>query len=157
VARVATLTSWSRCDPAAWLAREVAVAGYVAARGGPVVPPASTVLPGPYWQDGLAISLWEHVQPAARRPAAAEVGAALAQLHHAAAGCQAVLGYLTPARDQVSDGLDALERDGVLAGPMIETLRRRHDQVLSGLAGSGSPAVLHGDAHGGNLLAVGGT
>src|SRR5690349_23740281 len=66
VARVATLTAWTRREPFQWLAREVAVARYVAGRGGPVVPPAHGVDPGPHWQDGFAISLWEHVAPAVR-------------------------------------------------------------------------------------------
>jgi hypothetical protein len=73
VARVATLTAWTRREPFQWLAREVAVARYVAGRGGPVVPPAHGVDPGPHWQDGFAISLWEHVAPAA--PAARSSGA----------------------------------------------------------------------------------
>ncbi len=47
VARVATLSAWLRRDPQAWLVREVAVAQYVAARGGPVVRPAPAVDPGP--------------------------------------------------------------------------------------------------------------
>ncbi len=34
VARVATLTAWTRSEPFQWLAREVAVAGYAAANGG---------------------------------------------------------------------------------------------------------------------------
>ena len=37
LARVATLTAWTRRDPAAWLAREVRVAAHAAARGGPGV------------------------------------------------------------------------------------------------------------------------
>jgi hypothetical protein len=73
VARVATLTAWTRREPFQWLAREVAVARYVAGRGGPVVPPAHGIDPGPHWQDGFAISLWEHVAPAA--PAARSSGA----------------------------------------------------------------------------------
>src|ERR1700689_1620338 len=48
VGRVATLTAWSRRDPFAWLAREVAVAGYVAARGGPAVSPTRRADPGPH-------------------------------------------------------------------------------------------------------------
>jgi phosphotransferase family enzyme len=153
VARVATLTAASRREPAAWLAREVAVAGYVAARGGPAVAPASTVLPGPYLEDGLAITLWEYVPPSPRRAGAAEAGAALARLHHSAAGCRAELGYLTPARDQISDGLAALERDGILDSATIDALRTRHARVLNELSTSGPSIVLHGDAHPGNLIA----
>jgi hypothetical protein len=42
VARVGTLNAWCRRDPFGWLAREVAVAGYLAGRGGPVGSPASS-------------------------------------------------------------------------------------------------------------------
>jgi hypothetical protein len=88
VARVATLTAVSRKDPFAWLAREVAVAGYVASRGGPVVAPSALADPGPHRQDGFAISLWEYVAAADGTAGPAESGAALAQLHRAAAGCR---------------------------------------------------------------------
>lgn len=154
VARVATLTAWSRHDPRAWLAREVAVAGYVARRGGPVVPPASAVDPGPHWQDGLAISLWEYVPATDRQPGPAEAGAALARLHRAMRGCPAELGELSVAREHISDGIDALERESVLDRDTVSVLRGVHASVLAGLAGAGSePVVLHGDAHSGNLLA----
>jgi hypothetical protein len=156
VARVATLTAQGRQDPAAWLAREVAVAGYGAARGGPAVAPTSTVLPGPYRQGGLAITLWDYVPPSPARPAPAEAGAALARLHHSIAGCRAELGYLTPARDLVSDGLAALERDDVLDPETLDGLRTRHSRILAELPMSGPSLVLHGDAHPGNLLAADG-
>lgn len=62
VARVSTLTAWTRRDPAEWLGREVAVAATAATRGGPVVAPTALVDPGPYWVDGLALTLWTHVE-----------------------------------------------------------------------------------------------
>ncbi len=156
VARMATLTAQSRREPAAWLAREASVAGYVAARGGPAVSPTSMVLPGPYWQDGLAVTLWDYVPPSPLRPKPAEAGAALARLHHTAAGCRAELGYLTPAREQISDGLAALERDDVLEPATLDALRTRHARILAELPESGRSIVLHGDAHPGNLLAADG-
>ena len=63
VARVATLTGWTRADPYRWLAREVAVAGHLAKRGGPVVAPASRADPGPHRSHGLAVSLWDYAPP----------------------------------------------------------------------------------------------
>ncbi len=155
VARVATLTAFSRRDPFAWLAREVAVADYVAARGGPVVAPSRLVGPGPYWQDGFAVSFWDYLPSDPRRPSLPEVGAALASLHEAAAGCPADLGELRAARDQVSEGLEALEREFVLPAATIRALRARHEDVLGRLHGSGYRVVLHGDVHAGNLVAVG--
>jgi len=154
VARVATLSAWSRHTPSLWLAREISVAGCVAAAGGPVVPPCRSVDPGPYMQDGFAISLWEFVADSGERPAAEEVGTALARLHLAAAGCLAELGDLTPGREQISEGLDALERDAVLGPEVIAALRAGHSRLLDRLPDR--PAlVLHGDAHAGNLMAAG--
>src|SRR5215469_5899287 len=75
VARVATLTARARRHPIEWLAREVAVAGCVASRGGPVVAPAEDA--GPHWQDGFAISLWDYVRALDTVPGPADVGSAL--------------------------------------------------------------------------------
>jgi hypothetical protein len=68
VARVATLTAWTRSDPFRWLAGEVAVARYAADQGAPVAAPAVLADPGPHWSDGLAVSLWEFVRPAYPAP-----------------------------------------------------------------------------------------
>jgi aminoglycoside phosphotransferase len=155
VARVATLTAQTRRDPAEWLAREVAVASYVAARGGPAVPPAPDA--GPHWQDGFAISLWEYVGAAGPVPRPADVGSALARLHRIARGCPADLGGLNAATDQITDGLAMLEREAVLDAAMLATLREAHAAALAEMrAADGEPVVLHGDAHHGNLLAAAG-
>jgi aminoglycoside phosphotransferase len=151
VARVATLTARSRRSPIEWLAREVAVAGYVASQGGPVVPPADDA--GPHWQDGFAISLWEYVRAMDRVPGPADVGSALARLHRIASGCPAELGGLNAATDQIADGLAMLERDAVLDAGTLAALREAHTAALSEMrAADGEPVVLHGDAHHGNLL-----
>ena len=157
VARVSTLSAWSRSDPFAWLAQEVAVAGYIAARGGPVTRPASGVDPGPHWQDGFAVSLWEYIPDLALRPGPAEAGLPLARLHAAARDCPAELGDLSPARELISDGLAALDRDGVVDRGTLAALRSVHADILAGLADHADGAiVLHGDAHAGNLLAAAG-
>lgn len=154
VARVATLTGTWRLDPMAWLAREVAVAGFVADHGGPVVPPAAEA--GPYRQDGLAISLWRHVVPRDEEPDPADVGAALGRLHLTARDCPTDLGGLHPATDQITDGLTMLERNAAIDTETLATLRARHVAALRDLrAVGGEPIVLHGDAHHGNLLGVG--
>ncbi len=155
VARVATLTGAWRLDPMAWLAREVAVAGFVAEHGGPVVPPAAEA--GPYWQDGLAISLWQHVVPRDEIPGPAEVGTALGWLHLTARDCPAALGELHPATDQITDGLTVLERNAVIDAGTLATVRARHVEALADLrAAGGEHIVVHGDAHHGNLLGAGG-
>jgi Ser/Thr protein kinase RdoA (MazF antagonist) len=162
VARVATLTAWTRREPFRWLAREVAVARYVAGRGGPVVPPAQGVDPGPHWQDGFAISLWEHVGSAAEgprlEPGPQECGALLARFHAIARDCPAELGYLSPATEQVTDALAVIERERLAGAATIARLRAVHARVLDEIgrvSGAAEPLVLHGDAHAGNVLRVG--
>jgi hypothetical protein len=157
VARVATLTAWTRRDPFSWLAHEVAVAGYAAGHAGPVVAPTALADPGPHWGNGLAVSLWDWVPPSPGRPAPAEVGAALAGLHLAAAGFPGELPVLSPLRAQISEGLDALEREEMLDRAVLAALRDRHAGILAELDGRTGPTlVLHGDAHAGNLLLAGG-
>jgi Phosphotransferase enzyme family len=157
VARVATLTAWTRREPFLWLAREVAVAGYAAGQGGPIVAPSALADPGPHWSNGLAVSLWTWIPPSPARPGPAEIGAALARLHLAAAGFPGELPVLSPLRALISDGLAALERDQVLARAVLAALRDRHAAILGELDGVTGPAlVLHGDAHAGNLLLAGG-
>lgn len=157
VARVAILAGATRADPFCWLAREVAVATYVHGRGGPVVAPTPLADPGPHRCDGLAVSLWTHVQAGPQRPEAAQAGRALGELHLAAAGFPGELGLQYPVRDQVSECLAILERDQALPARVLATLRHRHAAMLAELdaAGAGPPIVLHGDAHPGNLLLTG--
>jgi len=153
VARVATLSAQSRADPLAWLAREVDVARYVADSGGPVVSPASTVEPGPHWQDGFAISLWEYLPALDLEPGPADVGAALARLHQATGACPAELGDMSPVKEMVTDGLDTLERQSAVDAAAVSALRSAHADVLAAMAGvQAERIVLHGDAHAGNLL-----
>ena len=157
VARVATLTAWTRSDPLRWLAREVAVAGYAAGQGGPAVAPTALADPGPHRMDGLAVSLWTWVPPSPARPQPAEVGEALARLHLAAAGFPGELPLLSPLRALITEGLAALEREQAAAPAVLAALRERHDAILAELDGVTGPVlVLHGDAHAGNLMLAGG-
>ena len=157
VARVATLTAWTRRDPFSWLAREVAVAGYAAGQGGPAVAPTALADPGPHRMDGLAVSLWTWVPPSPARPQPAEVGEALARLHLAAAGFPGELPLLSPLRALITEGLAALEREQAAAPAVLAALRERHDAILAELDGVTGPVlVLHGDAHAGNLMLAGG-
>jgi Ser/Thr protein kinase RdoA (MazF antagonist) len=158
VARVATLTAWTRREPFRWLAREVAVARHVAGRGGPVVPPARGVDPGPHWQDGFAISLFVYLDQTTLAPAPLprDCGSALARFHEAARDCPAELGYLSPATEQVSDALAVIERENLADATTVAALRAAHERVLGEIVAAGHDhVVLHGDAHVGNLLAAG--
>jgi hypothetical protein len=136
VARVATLTAWTRREPLRWLAREMAVARHVAANGGPVVPPAQGTDPGPHWQDGFAISLSDFIartSPSAV-PTPADCGIALAEFHAAASDCSADLGFLAPAIDQVTDAITVIERESVVDAKTIAALRAAHARVLADIA-----------------------
>jgi Ser/Thr protein kinase RdoA (MazF antagonist) len=158
VARVATLTAWTRRDPLRWLAREVAVARHVAASGGPVVPPARGTDPGPHWQDGFAISLSDFIARTspAPVPTPADCGIALAGFHAAASDCSADLGYLAPATDQVTDALAVIERESLADVETVAALRGVHQRLLGDIEkAAATTVVLHGDAHAGNLLPTG--
>ncbi|MEV0697273.1 phosphotransferase [Saccharopolyspora sp. NPDC050389] len=153
VARVATLTAWTRREPLAWLAREVAVAGFAARRGAAVIPPAELVDPGPHRHNGFGVSLWAYRPCSPQRPDAAVLGESLARLHLALDDYPGTLPFLTPVRDQIEDGLAALERENVLEPGEVGVLRARHEAVKAELDDfGGSNAVLHGDSHAGNLL-----
>jgi Ser/Thr protein kinase RdoA (MazF antagonist) len=156
VARVATLTAWTRREPFQWLAREVAVARHVAGRGGPVVPPARGADPGPHWQDGFAISLWEHAgSPGAPEPSQAECGVLLARFHEAARDCPAELGDLSPVTEQVTDALAVIEREHLADAAALARLRAVQARVLDDISRACAEAprlVLHGDAHDRNML-----
>src|SRR5204862_7015324 len=62
VARVATTTALIRPEPREWLAREVEVAGFLARRGEPVVPPSEELPPGPPQRAGLILTSWRSVE-----------------------------------------------------------------------------------------------
>lgn len=153
VMRVATLTAWTRRDPFAWLEREVAVANYVAGRGGPVVPPTVHADPGPHRRDGFVLSLWTYLPPTEQQADAVAAGEALALLHQALIGCPQPLLLLSPIWEQIDDGLAALEREKIVEHAQLNALRSRHEQVLADLDDVEGPiTTLHGDAHPGNLL-----
>jgi hypothetical protein len=79
VARVATVTAPFR-PGSDWLRREVAVAGYLAAGGAPVLPPSDLLPPGPHEHEGLHLTFWQYVDVRGEvDPAAA--GASLHEIH----------------------------------------------------------------------------
>jgi hypothetical protein len=81
VARVATTTALIRPEPREWLAREIDVAGFLASRRAPVVPPSDELPPGPHERDGLFVTFWRFVDHHANRaPEVTEVAGALAYL-----------------------------------------------------------------------------
>jgi aminoglycoside phosphotransferase (APT) family kinase protein len=151
VARVATLTPLLRPAPLRSFAREVAVAGALAAAGAPVVPPSDLLPPGPHRYAGLELSFWRHVEVLPSVPSPAEAAGALVELHEFLAGLPADGAPLdTP--------LDDLTRFASLGGAwgappaLLDRLEERLAELRPRL--SGDVVQLHGDAHPGNLLAT---
>jgi Phosphotransferase enzyme family len=147
VARVATTTAAARADGARdWLAREVALAGFLAECGAAVVPPASELPPGPHIEDGFAISFWRLVHgDESEPPSSARTGQELCRLHDSLADFPGAL----PGLGAVLDEAEALIGWTGQSGAMLETLSRARAEIDA----AARPArPLHGDAHRGNLL-----
>ena len=100
VARVMSGTAGLHDDVEAWLAREVAVGGFLGDRG-LGIPPSELLAPGPYLHDGLWMTCWtfvEHQAPG-QLPSARELGDSLRELHAALAEFRGELGPLVDVRD----------------------------------------------------------
>ncbi|HEX5120646.1 MAG TPA: phosphotransferase [Pseudonocardiaceae bacterium] len=148
VARVAGLTARVRPAVAAHLARDVALAGWLAGRGVPVVAPSGELPAGPHLRAGRVLTFWTYVSHDPGhvwRPA--EFGPLLAELHAVMADYPGEL----PTDSLLSDVPLAVNYlrsvgDTVLPDALIE------DAAKLTLTGRAVP--LHGDAHPGNLLAT---
>lgn len=156
VARVPTLTARVRNPIEPWLARELAVVGYLASRGAPVVPPSSALPPGPHAHDGLAMTFWQYVEPVpGRAVTAAETGRMLGELHAALRAYPGELPLLAPPLSDIPACLAMLDRENVNAidAADIAMLRAAHDRIaprLHALPGPLQP--VHGDVHPGNII-----
>lgn len=166
VARVARLTARARPRPAEALGREVALSGWLASRGAPVLPPTSVVDPGPHARDGHWMSLWPLLDVPSDGTGYATgaprlVAGALAALHETAAGYpdRALPGLA----EVVGDGRRALESGGgwLPAGvrSALDAAGERAGATAAAVDAADSGAAprqaLHGDAHPRNLLRVG--
>jgi aminoglycoside phosphotransferase (APT) family kinase protein len=151
VARVATLTPLLRTSPLRSFAREVAVAGALAAAGAPVVAPSALVPAGPHRYAGLELSFWQHVEVLPVAPSPGETAGALVELHGS-------LTALPVDGAPLDTPLDDLARFVSLGGAwgaapaQLDRLRERLAELRPRL--DGEAVRLHGDAHPGNLLAT---
>lgn len=153
VARVANLVAAIRPGVAAWFARDIALASYLAEQGAPVVPPCTEPPAGPHHHDGLVLAFCSYVpHDPAYTPAAAEVGRMLGELHEALRDYPGELPEDGPIGD-VGRVLDLLEREGMLAGAELAGLRAEAARLAEAVRALPRQA-LHGDAHPGNLLAT---
>jgi Ser/Thr protein kinase RdoA (MazF antagonist) len=135
------------------LARELAVAVHLAARGAPVVQPTREVPPGPHHWRGLTLTLWQYVEPV---PGAslvpAQTAAALAVVHDALADFRPALPRFTLELD------DARRLLQPQRSPALEPADRRYlldtlsevEAALASLRGAWRP--LHGSPHAANWL-----
>jgi aminoglycoside phosphotransferase (APT) family kinase protein len=151
VARVATLTAVVRPEVHRWLASDISVAFFLAARGVPVVSPSTDPPPGPYSLSGTAVSLWHHVpHDPSSSVSPAELASLLGPLH------AALRSYpVRPAGDgPLGDhrrALTVLERLRLLDPGVLRLLRAEGERLGAEVyALPGQP--LHGDAHPANIL-----
>ena len=156
VARVMTGTSMLHEDTERWLAREVAVAVFLAAadrrgRRAQRPPPARARTN----EDGLWMTMWTFVphDPQAPMPEAGELGRSLRDLHEALAGFQGDLAPVSEIRDWLGRLLAELRPSDSLTQEDIDWLRFKLDALTPAVFESSLPAqALHGDVAISNLL-----
>ncbi|OLZ53012.1 hypothetical protein [Amycolatopsis keratiniphila] len=145
--------------------RELAVTGWLASRGHPVVPPSPLVPAEPVQLDGFSMTFWQFVEHDKEAEISPERGAGIVARLHAALreydGDLAFMGGLIPF---VPDGLDQLaDRPDLLEPADLDRARREWD-VLRPLFESEAAFTrafpgatvqpVHGDAPGYNLIAT---
>lgn len=154
VARVGALTAEVRPHVAATLAKDVGLAGWLAARGAPVVAPSAELPPGRHRHAGHTLTFWTYVaHDRDHGYLPAEVGPLLAALHAELRDYPGPLPDVPPL--DTADVLAFLRAVGSrsLSDRDAAALLAAADRVVADLRASTPEAVpLHGDAHPGNLL-----
>ena len=167
--RVATTTALVRKPAQWWLALDLDLAGYLAARNFPVVLPSKELPPGPHLHDGLALTFWEFVEHDRNYIAnAQEVGLFLRDLHAELRGYSGPLRRLSPFAEipqwldevasrnddeVVSWNNDKVESWNTTDAADIDMLRRGFALVSAEIEALDLPQQpLHGDAHKKNVL-----
>jgi hypothetical protein len=146
VARVATLTGTRRPGDR-WLQREVAVAGFLARAGAPVVAPSDELDPGPHTHEGISLSFWSYVEEIEEPLDAAEAGRRLRVCHETLVGYEGQLeplGTLTEAERW----LEGLAAEGRIDADSVERLRADASEARRRIDTLRLPMqAVHGDAH----------
>lgn len=137
-------------DPEAWLAREIDVGSFLARTDAPIVPPASSVDPGPHLSGGLWMSFWEYAEVVPADVSAGEIGRSLRSLHDAMAGYPGTLPPRSAIIEEIDWLLAALAEHSCDAAFLDE--RDRLALLLHQVDTGGQP--LHGDASLSNLLST---
>ncbi|MGH3943197.1 MAG: phosphotransferase [Pseudonocardiaceae bacterium] len=125
-------------DPAAQTAQqryELAVAGWLADRGHPVVAPSPLVPREPVRRDGFSMTFWQFVEQVPDAdPDAGQRGTVTAQLHAALREYPAELPFLVPLDAWIPDALAQLEGHGDLLSVADLDRARREWAMLEPLA-----------------------
>jgi len=153
VARVATTTGLVRKPAERWLTLDLDLAGFLAGRNFPVVPPSAQLPAGPHLHDGLALTFWEFVEHDRGYTAtASDTGPHLRELHVELRSYPGELRYLSPFTE-IPQWLDEVERWHALSDADLATLRRGYFEVAAQIDSLGlTEQPLHGDAHKKNVL-----
>jgi hypothetical protein len=153
VARVAMATSMVRVGMA-WLAREVELARFLAARGGAVTEPAEAIDAGPHERGGLVISFWRR-EALLELADGGEAGARLAALHRSLRSYDRPLpqwGGWNEARAVVPRARGVFTDD---ERARFDAAWERAERIVEEApARTASFQPVHGDAHLGNVLAT---
>ena len=150
VARVATLTRLLR-DGTTSFAREVSLAGELAAAGAPVVPPSDLLPPGPHELEGTVLSFWPYVEILPDPPTPRQAAAAWIELRGHLDALPPSGRTLDTPLDDLATFVDRAPQWGV-AAEVVDGLAARLERLRPHLGGT--DRRLHGDAHPGNLLAT---
>lgn len=153
VARVATTTGLVRKPVERWLKLDLDLAGFLATQNFPVVPPSTEAAPGPYLQDGLALTLWEFVEHDRNYVAGIdEVGPFLRDLHAVLRGYKGEMRRMSPVTE-IPGWLDEVERWDVVPEEDMAMLRRGYARISKEIDMLSLPEQpIHGDAHRKNVL-----
>jgi len=150
-----TATAVLHDDVEQWLAREVAVGAFAAARTDVVVAPSDILPPGPHEQDGLWMTMWKFVSHDAQAlpPEPRQLGCSLRRLHAVLADFQGDLAALSETRDWLKRLLAELRSSPLLTRQDIHWLRSELDALTPTVFESSLPTqALHGDISMSNLL-----
>jgi hypothetical protein len=146
VARVATLTGTRRLGDG-WLRREVAVAGFLARAGAPVVAPSAEVDPGPHTHEAVSLSFWNYVEETGAPLDAAEAGRRLRVCHEVLAGYEGELEPLGTLAE-AERWLEELAAERRIDADLAVRLRSDAAEVRRRIEALGLPMqAVHGDAH----------
>ena len=144
---------------------ELAVTGWLADRGHPVVPPSPLVPPEPVCRDGFSMTFWQYVTEVDTEPDATLRVGATARLHAILRDYDgADLGFLAPFGSVIPDGLAALAGQPELIDPAdLERAQRDWESIAPVIATRAAfeaafPGIdvqpIHGDAPSYNMIST---